>query len=55
MPSKDEKLIRCVILRDFWNSDGERQAAGKQIELPAEAALDGVEAGTLSRVKDAAK
>ncbi|AGG91174.1 hypothetical protein SUFP_026 [Sulfitobacter phage NYA-2014a] len=51
MSTKSEKLIRCVILRDFWNADGKRQPAGKEVDLPAEDAMDGVESGALSRVK----
>lgn len=46
-----DKTIKCVILRDFWDADGNRQPAGKEIDLPAEEAIDGVEAGALSRVK----
>lgn len=48
-------LIKCVILRDTWDEDGKRHPAGSEVELPAEAAMDGVEAGTLSRVKVAKK
>lgn len=46
-----EKKIKCVILRDYWDDAGERQRAGKEVYLPAEEAMDGVEGGTLSRVK----
>lgn len=46
-----EKTVKCVILRDYWNEDGERQPAGKEIELSVEEAMDGVESGALSRVK----
>jgi len=46
-----EKTIKCVILRDYWDESGERQSAGKEVDLPAEEAMDGVEAGTLSRIK----
>tara|TARA_R110000764_G_scaffold35137_2_gene78442 strand:- start:402 stop:701 length:300 start_codon:yes stop_codon:yes gene_type:complete len=44
-------LIKCVILRDFWDKDGKRQPAGKEVDLTAEDAMDGVESGALSRVK----
>lgn len=50
-----EKLIKCMVMRDYWNESGERIAAGSVVELPAEAAMDGVEIGALSRVKDAKK
>ena len=46
-----DKTIKCVILRDFWDAEGNRQRAGQEIDLPAEDALDGVESGALSRVK----
>ena len=47
-----EKLIKVRIMRDFWDKDGERHRAGAVVEIPVEAALDGVESGALSRVKD---
>ena len=47
-----DKTIKCVILRDFWDAQGNRQPAGKEVYLPAEEAMDGVESGALSRVKD---
>ena len=46
-----EKTIKCVILRDYWDERGERQPKGKEVDLPAEDAMDGVETGALSRVK----
>ena len=46
-----EKLIPVTILRDFWDADGKRHHKGKVVEVPVEAALDGVESGALSRVK----
>jgi hypothetical protein len=50
-----EKTIKCRVLRDVWNAEGERIVAGTEIDLPAEEAMDGVESGALSRVKDAKK
>lgn len=50
-----DKLIKCVILRDFWDADGVRQPAGKEVSLTVDEAMDGVEAGALSRVKVAKK
>ena len=50
-----EKLIKVKILRDFWDKDGERHRSGKVVEIPMESALDGIEAGTLARVKDEKK
>lgn len=50
MADKDT-MIKCVILRDTWDKDGNRHRAGEEVSLPAAAAMDGVENGTLSRVK----
>lgn len=50
-----EKTIKCEILRDSWDEDGNRHKAGTQVDIPVEAAMDGVEAGIFSRVKDAKK
>ena len=48
-----DKLIKCTILRDMWDEDGVRHPKGKGVELPAEAAMDGVESGAVSRAKKA--
>jgi hypothetical protein len=54
-----EKLITVRIERDFWvkNDKGEtiRHRKGTIIDVPVEAALEGVETGALSRVKVDAK
>ena len=47
----DEKLVKCVIVRDFWDDEGTRHVAGTEIDIAVEAALDGIESGALSRVK----
>jgi hypothetical protein len=49
--AKGEKLIPVRINRDFWDKDGNRHRKGKIIDVPIEAALEGVETGALSRVK----
>lgn len=46
-----EKLIPVRINRDFWSEDGKRHRKGTVVEVPVDAALDGVESGALSRVK----
>lgn len=48
-PKRDTFTMR--VLRDYWDEAGERIRAGTQIEASAEVAMDGVEAGLLSRVK----
>lgn len=47
----DEKKITCIILRDYWDADGIRHRAGTAVDVPVEAALDGVESGILARKK----
>lgn len=46
-----DKKIKCTILRDTWDEDGNRHKAGTTVMLDPEAAMDGVEKGALSRVK----
>lgn len=50
-----EKLVTVRINRDFWakNDKGEviRHRKGTEIDVPVEAALEGIETGALSRVK----
>jgi hypothetical protein len=53
-PPKAE-TIKCVVLRDYWDEAGERVPAGTEVDMPIADAMDGVEAGTLSRVKAAKK
>lgn len=51
-PAEKVKLIPVRIERDFWDAEGNRHRKGTIVEVPVEAALDGVESGALSRVKD---
>lgn len=50
-------MVKVVINRDFWvknDKEGEpaiRYRKGTVIDVPVEAALDGIETGALSRVK----
>lgn len=46
-----EKLVKVRIERDFWDAEGTRHRKGTEVDVPVEAALDGVETGALSRVK----
>lgn len=48
---KPAKLVAVKILRDVWDADGNRHRKGQVIEVPVEAAMDGIESGALSRVK----
>lgn len=45
--------IKCVIERDFWDENEVRHPAGTIVDVPIEAAMDGVESGALSRFKGA--
>ena len=47
----EQKTIKCAILRDFWDANGVRQPAGKEMDIPVDEAMDGVESGALTRVK----
>lgn len=56
MAKKDTKMakkdtVECIIQRDFWDEEGNRQPKGRVVEVSVEAALDGAENGTLKRVK----
>jgi len=48
-----EKKIKCRLLRARWDEKGIRHDKGEIVELPAESAMDAVEAGLVQRVKDA--
>lgn len=54
-----EKLVKVSINRDFWvkadNGEIVRHRKGTKIDVPVDAALDGIESGALSRVKEDAK
>lgn len=51
VPATAPATVKCVILRDFWDADGERHRAGEDVEVPVEAAFEGIEKGILARVK----
>ncbi len=44
--------VLCSVLRSFWTEDG-RIPEGTQIDLPVTKAMDLIEQGVVSRVKDA--
>lgn len=49
-----ERLIPVRVLRDYWIGEpgnAERIRKGTVVEVPVDAALDGVESGALERVK----
>lgn len=44
-------LVAVTVKRDFWDASGERHRKGTVVEVTTEAAMDGIEAGALSRVR----
>jgi len=46
------QTIACVVKRDFWDAEGVRHRAGTVVHVTVEDALDGVEAGSLSRFRE---
>ena len=46
-----EKKVLASVLRDYWTDEGERIRAGREVEVPMEALVDGMEKGVLERVK----
>lgn len=43
--------VACIIIRDFWDDDGVRQRAGKEIDVSIDDAFAGIESGILARKK----
>ncbi len=53
-PKRGRGKVACMVLRDFWRDEDEkggRVFAGTVVEVTPEEAMDGIEAGTLARVK----
>lgn len=50
---KAEPTVTCRVLRDYWPTDDEndRVRKGAVVDVPVSVALDGVEAGSLQRMK----
>ncbi|AEI70916.1 hypothetical protein [EBPR podovirus 2] len=46
-----EKMVTARVLRDYWTEEGERIPAGREIKVPIEALVEGMEKGILERVK----
>ena len=46
-----EKKVLARVLRDYWTEDGDRISAGREVEVPLEALVEGMEKGILERVK----
>lgn len=55
MTEKPAATVACTVLRDYWPTEDQRIRAGSVVHLSAEEAMDGIERGALSRVKDARK
>lgn len=52
MPKTEETKVTCEILRDVWDAEGTRHPKGTIAEFSVAEAMDGVENGKLSRVKE---
>lgn len=48
--TQDQDMVQCVIVRDFWDENGDRQRKGKVVDMTLMDALAGIESGTLKRV-----
>lgn len=46
-----EKKVKARVLRDYWTEEGERIPAGREVDVPLEALVEGMEKGILERVK----
>ena len=51
MTEKAPAMVACTVLRDYWPKADERVPAGTIIHVTPDEAMDGIENGTLSRVK----
>ena len=51
MAEPKEKTVACTIMRDRWDENCVRIPAGTVVEVSVEVAMDGIENGTLERVK----
>ena len=48
---KPPATVLCMIMRDRWDENAVRIAAGTVVEVSVDDAMDGIENGTLERVK----
>lgn len=48
---KTPATVTCMIMRDRWDENCQRVAAGTIVEVSPDDAMDGIENGTLERVK----
>lgn len=48
---KRRGLVQARVLRDVWGEDGERTRAGSIIDVTKDALIEGLENGTLERVR----
>jgi len=51
MTEKPAATVACTVLRDYWPEEDKRVPAGTVIRVSPEEAMDGIENGTLARVK----
>ena len=53
LPAEGKDLVTCEVLRDYWPTDDpqDRVRRGTFVDVSKDEAMDGLEAGTLRRVK----
>lgn len=49
-PEKKPDTVECVVLRDFWDEDGERWKKGRIIHIAPMDAIEGIEKGSIKRL-----
>lgn len=52
MTAKKPETVKIVVLRDYWDEDGNRHPKGKIESVAVNLAFDGIEAGQMKRYKD---
>lgn len=48
---KKEATVSVMVMRDYWDANGERHRAGSIEDVAVEDALDGIESGAMKRHK----
>lgn len=52
MAADKKDTVTAVILRDFWDSAGDRHPAGRTLEVSKDALIEGMEKGILARAPE---
>lgn len=49
--TKKSDLVACIVMRDYWDDDGNRVRKGSGVEVTPDEAMTGIEEGTLERAE----